>query len=153
MVDQMPKRYAEAYGRAQKAALLPRQVEAMALAKAAALLGEAGKPILDFDAYRAALRFNRLVWTLVQADLARPDNGLSDEVKARMLSLSLYVDRQTVAALAAPAAAQLAPLIEINRCIAEGLLGPAERRAAAEGGEGRATAHAPDAPATKVLSA
>jgi flagellar protein FlaF len=156
MTDQMPPQQTEAYGRVQRAALLPRQVEATAFAKAAALLDEAGARVRDFAAYRAALRFNRLVWTLVQADLVRPDNGLSEPLKARLLSLSLYVDKQTVAALAAPAAARLAPLIEIDRCLAQGLLGTAERGAAPEGGEGRAAtpaATAAVAPARRVLSA
>ena len=138
MYVQTAKRPAKAYGRAQKAAFLPRQVEATAFAKAAALLAEAAARVQEFDAYRAALRFNRLIWTLIQADLARPDNGLSDQVKAKLLSLSVFVDKQTVAALAAPSAARLEPLIEIDRNIAQGLLDSAGRRATAERSEGRA---------------
>jgi len=138
MTDRTAERLAEAYGRAQKMAFQPCQVEASAFAKAATLLGEAVGRLEDFDAYRAALRFNRLVWTLIQADLARPDHGLSDEVKARFLSLSIYVDKQTVAALAAPSAARLEPLIEIDRSIARGLWEHAGHRTATEGGEGAA---------------
>ncbi len=138
MADQMTKNQAEAYGRAQKTAFRPSQIEAMAFAKAAALLGEAGARVQDFGAYRAALRFNRLVWTLIQADLARPDSGLSNQVKAKLLSLSVFVDKQTIDALAAPSAGLLEPLIEIDRHIAQGLLEPAARLAAAEGVVGSA---------------
>ena len=128
MTDQLAKRPAEAYGQAQKAAFLPRQVEATAFAKAAAMLAEAGARVQDFDAYRAALRFNRLIWTLIQADVARPENGLSDQLKAKLLSLSVFVDKQTVAALAKPSAARLEPLVEIDRCIAQGLWDSAQLR-------------------------
>ena len=133
----MPKHPADAYGRAQRSALGPVEVEAMAFAKAVALLGAARGRVADFAAYRAALRFNRLLWTLVQADLTRAGNQLPADVKARLLSLSLFVDQQTVTALAAPGAARLDPLIEINRCVAGGLLGHAGRRpeaAAVQGG-------------------
>ena len=148
MTDQTAQRPAKAYGQAQRAAFLPRQVEATAFAKAAALLAEAATRVQEFGAYRAALRFNRLIWTLIQADLARPDNGLSDQVKAKLLSLSVFVDKQTVAALAAPSAARLESLIEIDRNIAQGLLDSAGRRATAERGEVRALPSA-----TSALSA
>ena len=159
MIDWRPRRQAEAYRLAQRAALLPGQVEATVFAKAAALLDEAAGPsearVRDFAAYRAALHFNRLVRTLLQSDLARPDNGLPAALTAKLLSLSLYVDKQTVVALARPSAARLAPLIEIDRCLAQGLLGLAERGAAAEQEEGRAAppVGASAAPTELVLSA
>ena len=161
MFDRLPRRQAEAYELAQRAALLPGQVEATVFAKAAALLSEAAGPseagarVRDFAAYRAALHFNRLVWTLLQSDLARPDNGLPAALTAKLLSLSLYVDKQTVVALARPSTARLAPLIEIDRCLAQGLLGLAERGAAAEQEEDRAAppVGASAAPTELVLSA
>lgn len=161
MIDRMPRRQAEAYDLAQRSALLPGQLEATVFAKAAALLSEAAGPseagarVRDFAAYRAALHFNRLVWTLLQSELARPDNGLPAALKAKLLSLSLYVDKQTVVALARPSAARLAPLIEIDRCLAQGLLGPAERGPAPAGEAGRAVPppSVPAAPTGLVLLA
>ena len=76
----------------------------------------------DRSAYRAALSFNQNLWTLVQADLIEPTCTLPDDLKSDLLSLSLFVDRQTMAAVASPAAAgHLQPLIEIDRDVAAGL--------------------------------
>ena len=137
MADQIAKRPAEAYRQAQKAAFLPRQVEATAFAKAAALLTEAGARVQDFDVYRAALRYNRLIWTVIQADMVRPDNHMSEPLKAKLLSLSVFVDKQTVAALAVPSAARLEPLIEIDRNIAQGLWASSGRHKTTDVGEDR----------------
>ena len=111
-----------AYRRAQQSALTPRGAEGMAFSKAAALLGEAGRRVDDYGAYASALRFNQMLWTVIQADVARPDSGLADGLKRDVLSLSVFVDRRTMTALAEPKAEHLAALIRINKNIAEGLL-------------------------------
>ena len=54
-------------------------------------------------------------------------NGLSGELKSDLLSLSLFVDKQTVKALADPRPEHLDVLIEINRNIALGLRAQAKQ--------------------------
>lgn len=110
-----------AYQRIQKLTLPPSQAEATAFSKAASLLAKASGNPVDYSSYQAALHFNQLLWTLLQADLSTPANALPVEVKKDLLSLSLFVDRQTALALARPEAALLDVLIEINRNLARGL--------------------------------
>ena len=116
----MPGRPVQAYGQTQNMALPPRHAEAMAFAKAVALLNQAGAAD-DRAAYSSALEFNRLLWTLVQADVAGPASALPEGLRKTLLSLSVFVDRQTMAALADPTAERLLPLIRINENMAKGL--------------------------------
>lgn len=116
----MPGRPLQAYGRTQNMALPPRHAEAMAFAKAVALLNAAGAAD-DPAAYSSALGFNQLLWTIVQADVAGPANRLPGSLRKILLSLSVFVDRQTVAAFADPSVERLAPLIRINENMAKGL--------------------------------
>ena len=109
------------YRKAQMLAPTPRAIEAAAFSKATRLLVEAQADPQDYDAYAAALQFNRKLWTVLQADVADDCNPLPGNVKSDFLSLSLFVDRQTVKALANPRPAYLQPLIDINRDIARGL--------------------------------
>ena len=111
---------ARAYSQTQNMALPPRHAEAMAFAKAVALLNQAGATD-DPAAYSSALGFNRILWTIVQADVARSGNALPEELRKTLLSLSVFVDRQTLAALADPTAERLVPLIRINENMAKGL--------------------------------
>jgi flagellar protein FlaF len=76
----------------------------------------------DPEAYRTALRLNWRLWTIIQCDVASPENPLSSELKANIISLSVFVDRQTLSALSDPSAAKLNSLIDINRNIAAGLM-------------------------------
>src|SRR3546814_399842 len=76
----------------------------------------------DADAYRAALRLNWRLWTIIQADVSTAENPLPEEIKQNILSLSVFIDKHTVGALAEPAAQKLNVLIDINRNIAGGLM-------------------------------
>ena len=120
---QPPRAYGQpvrVYDQAQKMALPPRHAEAMAFAKAVALLNQAGAAD-DPAATSSALGFNQLLWTIVQADVAGPGNALPEDLRKTLLSLSVFVDRQTLAALADPTAERLLPLIRINENMARGL--------------------------------
>lgn len=113
---------AQAYHRTQRASLKGRPSEAQVFAKAVALLNDAQARPGDRSAYRDALVFNQNLWTVVQAGLIEPACQLPDGLKSDLLSVSLFVDRQTFAAMASPAAAgNLQPLIEIDRDVAAGL--------------------------------
>ena len=110
-----------AYQQQQKRNLTPREVEAMAFTKAALLLEEAKGKSKNVDEYAKALRFNHLLWTIIQADLTDPANQLPDEIKANVMSLSIFVDKQTTKALRSSDPKELDILININRNLAAGL--------------------------------
>ena len=112
----------QAYAQAQKSNMAPREVEAMAFTKAALMLEEAKGQVEDYDSYAAALKFNQLLWTIIQADVVDKENKLPSELKANVLSLSIFVDKQTIKALADAKARHLEVLININKNLAEGLM-------------------------------
>jgi flagellar protein FlaF len=112
----------QAYAQTQKSSMQPREVEAMAFTKAALMLEEAKGQTDDYDTFAAALKFNQLLWTIIQSDIIDKGNELPPQLKANILSLSIFVDKQTVTTLADPDAAHLEPLININKSLAEGLL-------------------------------
>ncbi len=70
-----------------------------------------------------ALRYNQSVWTVLQTEIAKPENPLPLEMKNNLLNLSLFIDKKTFEALADPAPEKLTPLMSINANIAAGLLG------------------------------
>ncbi|TAN46917.1 MAG: flagellar biosynthesis regulatory protein FlaF [Rhodospirillales bacterium] len=117
----MPKEKISAYQDIQKSGMSPREVEAMALTKAAFLLQEAQKDVDNYQAFSQALRFNHLLWTIIQTDITDKNNNLPPELKANIMSLSIFVDKQTAKALAEGTAQLLDVLININRNLAEGL--------------------------------
>ena len=112
----------QAYAQTQKSSMNPREVEAMAFTKSALMLEEAKHKLDDYDEYASALKFNQLLWTIIQADIVDSDNKLPPQIKANILSLSIFVDRQTVKALADTQKDHLDVLININKNLAEGLL-------------------------------
>ena len=90
----------QAYAQTQKSSMSSREIEAMAFTKAALMLDEASQSLDDYDSYASALKFNQLLWTIIQADIVDKENQLPPQIKANILSLSIFVDRQTIKALA-----------------------------------------------------
>jgi flagellar protein FlaF len=118
----MPHNQLKAYQRSQKLCLPQREGEAMAFAKAANLLRLVARDDVDPNTYRAALIYNQKLWTLVQDALFSGDNRLPDALKADLISLSIYVDKQTVAAMTKRDPARATALSEIDIRIVSGLL-------------------------------
>ncbi len=86
--------------------------------------GDKGKKFIE------AVDWNRRMWLTLQMDLASDTNGLADELKAQLISVAIWVDKHTSAALRGDA--DLEPLITVNRTIMEGLAGaPAKPQTAA----------------------
>ncbi len=110
-----------AYQQAQQANLSGRELEAMAFTRAALKLEDAKKLTDNPQEYGKALRFNHLLWTIIQADIVEPENKLPPEIKANIMSLSIFVDKQTAKALRTRDPADLETLININRNLAAGL--------------------------------
>ena len=117
----MSKNKIAAYEQQQKRNLSPREVEAMAFTKAAVMLEDAKSKTKDIEGFSQALRFNHLLWTIMQADITEPENQLPPEIKANVMSLSIFVDKQTNKALRSTDGADLDVLININRNLAAGL--------------------------------
>ena len=67
-----------------------------------------------------ALHWNRRLWLTLQADCANDDNTLSEEVRAGIISLAIWVDKHSRVVMRGQG--EIAPLIDINRSIMEGLI-------------------------------
>lgn len=123
-----------AYQKTQLWGMTPRDAEAAAFVKAAHKLKEAGDDPSDFERYVSALRFNQRLWTIVQANLVEPGSPLPADIKANLMSLSIFVDRETFRALARRSPELLDGLAVIDRHIASGLLAPPPEGAGSESG-------------------
>lgn len=101
-----------------------RDVEAEVLTKAALKLKECQDNWVASGQgakLEAALKYNQRVWTIFQAELAKPENSLPNTLKVDLLRLSAFIDKRTFETMAYPAPEKLAILININHNIAAGL--------------------------------
>jgi len=113
---------ARTYARNETASVCGRVAEGRAFVEAARMLDRVLKAPTDTAERRRALTFNRILWTALQADVSGPGSPLPAAMRARLLSLSLYVDRALLALGLSRDTEPLEALIEINRNIAAGLL-------------------------------
>jgi flagellar protein FlaF len=72
---------------------------------------------------RQALQDNLRLWSALKFDLASATNALSPELRAGLLSIALWVERQTAEVLGGETGAL--DLIDVNRSILDGLSGVA----------------------------
>lgn len=117
----MPIDISQTYGQVQKSALRGRAAEAEAFAKSAAKMHSVATGVIDPAAYKEALGANQKLWTVLQASLKGDEGRLPEDLRQDILKLSIFVDKQTVKALAVPAYVNVEILIDINRQIANGL--------------------------------
>ena len=75
-----------------------------------------------------ALDWNRRMWSMLGADCSLATNGLPEQLRANIISLSIWVNKHT--SLVMRNKEDFAPLIDINRIIMQGLL-PQEQTQAA----------------------
>jgi flagellar protein FlaF len=99
----------------------PRSTEAWALGEASRRLALAAKAEDGGVSLREALRLNQRLWSIFQGALTEPDCPLPKSIRDNVLALSVLVDRHVMARLADLDGARIAPILEINRAIAEGL--------------------------------
>lgn len=71
------------------------------------------------DGLSQALSENLQLWSAMKHDLAGKENGLPADLRGSLISLALWVERQTTSILAAKASVE--PLISVNRTICAGL--------------------------------
>lgn len=98
----------------------PRRAEAAILSNLTArMIRAAGVGTAGFPALVAAVHDNSRFWQIAAEDLAGEDNGLPVPLRAQLLSLAMFVERETAQVLAGRRPPDA--LIEINRAIARGL--------------------------------
>ncbi len=99
-----------------------REMDAAAFSQAAYVMDQARQKLNDKELGERALKYNQMLWSIVQNDVSQPDNVLPEELKANLMSLSIYVDKQTTIGLKDPTDELFDSLISINLNIAEGLM-------------------------------
>jgi flagellar protein FlaF len=112
----------QAYRLAATRAESPREIEYRALGVVTAGLVRAREEgRTNPGALARAIHDNRRIWRVFASDCADAANGLPQAVRARIISISLFVDRHSGAVLRE--GAEIDPLIDINRALMEGLAG------------------------------
>ncbi len=115
---------ADVYKKVEQETLSGREVEAAVLIKAADKLEECQRNWNAPDREQKldeSIKFNQLIWSIFQSELAAEDNPLPKEIRANLLRLSAFIDKRSLETIAYPAAEKLKILIDINRNIAAGL--------------------------------
>ena len=109
----------KAYQQTQKKFANPRDTEYRLFAQVtSALINSKGLPRTDQRLISAVTR-NRELWSALAVDCAHEGNQLTKELRASIVSLSLWVSRYTSTVMRDKA--DMGPLIDINRTIMEGL--------------------------------
>lgn len=110
----------QAYQQAAQRAENPRETEYRLFAEVTrALIDAARVDKNDLKTRVAALDWNRRLWSALAADCASPINSLPEGLRASIISLSLFVGRQTSEVIRNKGDLDL--LIEVNRSIMQGL--------------------------------
>ena len=84
------------------------------LLRAAAKAGHGSREVVT------ALFQLRRLWGVFLDDLSSPENGLPDALRARIISIGIWVNRE-IDRIRSGATHDLSPLIEINQIIRDGL--------------------------------
>lgn len=119
----------QAYQQASQRAESPRETEYRLFAEVTrALMDAARADRADLKTRVAALDWNRRLWAALASDCASPHNALPEATRASIISLSLFVSRETSKTIRSQG--DLAVLIEVNRSIMQGLTPGGTARAA-----------------------
>lgn len=111
---------ANAYGQSVRRIETPNDIDAMVLKTAAdKLLAVQETP--NEDIFEEVLLYNQLIWTVIQSEMTA-EHPLPVEIKANLISLSLFIDNQTDKAIGSRDPKMLDSIININRNIAAGLM-------------------------------
>lgn len=110
----------QAYQQARSRGESPRDAEYRLFGQVTLALMEAAKtPKNEFKTRADALDWNRRVWQALAADCGDPNNALPPQVRAQIISLSMWVRRQTSVVMRGQDSFD--SLIEINRIMMQGL--------------------------------
>ena len=113
-----------AYKRAQTTVSDPRENEYRLFAQVTRALMEARDEEANAESGRSETYFktvnwNRSLWMTLATDLSMPGNQLPDQLKAQLLSLAIWVGRETGKVIRGESS--VSPFIEVNRAIMAGL--------------------------------
>ena len=114
----------QAYETVNKTTMSGREIEAAVLTKAANKLRECQQNWESEDIEQKlndALKYNQLIWNIFQGELKKDDNPLDKQLRADLLRLSVWVDRQIFDTMGEPSPEKLNLVIDINNNLAAGL--------------------------------
>ena len=115
----------QAYQSAAQRAEDPRQLEYRLFGQVTRALMEAAEtPVEDVKTRIDALDWNRRLWNALASDCASDANALPDQLRAHIISLSLWVNRHSSAIMRREE--EFSDLIEVNRMVMQGLQPRAE---------------------------
>jgi len=109
------------YGKIIRDTERPREIELRIFEQITTALEETGQPDIHFTSRIAALHRNRELWMTLMCDLADDGNQLPKSLRARLISLGLWVINETQRLVRTNDS--LTDLIEVNRSIIRGLAG------------------------------
>jgi len=109
----------KAYQQTQKKFANPRDTEYRLFAQVTSALISSKDLLRTDQRLISAVTRNRELWSTLAIDCAHEGNQLTRELRAQIVSLSLWVSRYTSSVMRENA--ELEPLIDVNRTIMEGL--------------------------------
>ncbi len=119
----------QAYQQAATRAETPRETEYRLFAQVTLALMEAAKcDPADIRGRIDALDWNRRMWSTLGSACADSENKLPPELRASIISLSIWVGKHTSEVIRRKE--EIQPLIDINRTIMQGLRGGGQAAAA-----------------------
>ncbi len=122
----------QAYQQASQRCEAPRETEYRLLAQVTrALLDIKGASRSEINRIADAVDWNRRVWSAFASDCASAENNLPDQLRAGIISLSIFVSKHSSQIIRE--GAEVEPLIDINRSIMAGLEQRAQNAAMAAG--------------------
>jgi len=120
----------QAYQQAATRAEVPRDAEYRLFGQVTrALMAASQADRFDFATRIDAIDWNRRLWSALAQDCAHPENKLPAQVRANIISLSLWVGRHSSAVMRGEETFE--DLIDVNRMIMQALGGQATDSAAA----------------------
>lgn len=106
----------KAYANTDKTGGSPRALEGRAFAKAAQMLNTAA--VGSQTDLRHALDYNLRLWTLVQASVTHPESKLPEDIRGKLLSLSMFVDKCTQQICETKNTSFVGAMVDVNRSLA-----------------------------------
>ena len=97
----------------------PRKMELDVFEKATSSLIAHKDKEVDEESFRDAVDFNRRLWRTLEVDLGSEANQLPDSLKAKLISVAMWVDRHSDLVLRNQSG--IDALIDINQTIMKGL--------------------------------
>lgn len=120
----------QAYQKAQQSSETPSQVEYRLFVQVTnAMIAAKDDGLRDAD-LAGVLDWNRRMWSVLSSDCGTKGNGLPDQLRAGIISLSIWVSKHTSAVMRGEE--NIDDLININRTIMEGLADQAKLQQQAE---------------------